>query len=120
MSLGISEIEYQNATIDIYGNYWRILNKEHNNTICTLIDLQLKAIVGVHIYDQKNSLIASSEIKSFQNLNGVLVPQTMSMRWNDEDVSINWNFKSAHVNSSIDSKYWIMPELLPKFDISKY
>jgi outer membrane lipoprotein-sorting protein len=120
MSLGVSEIDYQNATIDTYENYWRVLKKENDNTICTLIDLQLKTMVGIHVYDNKNSLIASSEIKSFQNSNGILVPQTMAMRWNEEDVSINWKFQSIHINSSIDSKYWTMPELSPKFDMSKH
>jgi hypothetical protein len=96
------------------------LKKENDNTICTLIDLQLKTMVGIHVYDNKNSLIASSEIKSFQNSNGILVPQTMAMRWNEEDVSINWKFQSIHINSSIDSKYWTMPELSPKFDMSKH
>jgi len=75
----------------------------------TLIDAEKKAIIGHYLLDLSDNGIASSEVLSFQSVNGFLVPKEMKICWYEENKTLYWSFSNTSVNLVVDPNNWVMP-----------
>lgn len=122
-SIGANAIDTKNATVDIYNGYYRVTHadKDINGRdviVCLLIDQQKKIVMGRYLYNQAQQLIASSETKEIQYVDGYPAPKVLTMVWQEEHVYLNWYFSSPRLNKPINPDKWLMPDYNPKINIS--
>lgn len=120
--IGLNEIKYKNANVDSYNGLWRIVKSENYQgrlvLTCILIDPIKKIIIGASVYDAgSGNCISASEITSFQSVNGFQVAKSITIIWYEENVSLNLIFNYPQINSSINPKFFEMPNLTPKINM---
>lgn len=86
-----------------------------------LIDENKKLIKGRYLFAENGDLIASTEIKEYQFINDIPVPKLARTIWyeNAEKIFMDWTFNNQKINTDINQKNFIMPDLNPKVDMSK-
>lgn len=109
-------IEHQSGII--------LLNKhinhmEENMTVATLLDRDTKLAKGRYLYNGSDKMVASSEITSRQMIEGISVPRGFVITWYDEGIIMDWTLINATINTKINEKSWIMPNINPAIDIGK-
>jgi outer membrane lipoprotein-sorting protein len=83
-----------------------------------LLDSVNNRIIGHYLYDGGNRLIASAEVKEFQNIGGFVVPKSIITHWIDEKLTFVWHFKNVQCNVNLDDKVWVLPSTSQMIDMS--
>ena len=82
-------------------------------TIMTLIDMNLKIVVGRYLYNQNEKIIASAEYSEFVEK----IPRKILIIWYEEGVILNWDLSKVKINSDIDQRNWSMPDMKNKINM---
>jgi hypothetical protein len=111
---GISE----RSTYYPSGEYWLAKERRvgpNNQPIfkVTRIDTRFNPgrVDGQYIYNDKQELIASSVILSFQEIDGIYVPKYVRMSWEEESTRINWYLHNTKINITIKPESWKIPDI---------
>jgi hypothetical protein len=122
-SLSMSEIDLKDASIVRSGESLAVL-QDRVSTLnrpiikITMVDPNRDVIIG-HYIIEGDRLVVSSEVESFQVVQGFQVPSVINTIWYDEGVTVQWVFKEPRVNTMIDSGLWRMPDMRQKIDMGK-
>ena len=113
-SMNIKGIDAKEAKVFQYGKNKMIrqLRVSSLNELVikeTLIDPERSLILGHYLYDQNKRIIASSEVTSFQNVQGHILPKSLRIIWHDEDVQMTWVLKAVSINVPINGSTWQPP-----------
>ena len=95
----------------------RISTENTEVTKLTLVNKELKAIVGHYLLDNGRFVI-SAEVKSFSHTEGYYIPKRIVTIWYDENVILTWNLNEIRVNEKIDPSNWQMPYYKNKIDMA--
>jgi hypothetical protein len=109
-SLGTMPLEYENCYIDEFNSMYRIIKQENDKNTCIMVNPKTKLIVSRSIYDNNKNLIAVSEIKSCQTVEGFILPKQIIMVWYQENIHLNLIINFSSVNKEINKGLWIMPK----------
>jgi hypothetical protein len=85
-----------------------------------LIDREKKAYYGHYLFDQNNAPVVSFEVYDYYLVDGVYVPKEVGIIWHKESLKLKWILSKPVINSTLDGKNWIMPEINPKIDLKGY
>ena len=116
-SLSIGKINLEKTNIvkhkgNIHVMESRVSLQGQSTTKVTSIDPKRKVIVGHYLYDSDNKIITSTEITSFYEVDGHLVPKQMQIVWNDGHMK--WALKNPQINKPIPSGTFDLPEMRVK------
>lgn len=95
-------------------NNWVILQKRkaarnEDVTVATLISKDsMPRILGNYLYKQ-GRMIASTEIDSHYEIEGILVPKTMFITWYEEGLTMEWSLENPQINMQISESIWQIP-----------
>lgn len=122
-SLNFGKISIENIEISKFKNFWMIIQPRisalgEKVVVITLIDPQKMVVSGHYLY-KNNFLIASTEILEFtlDSKTNLLIPRKVLIIWHDEKISLKLELINAQINTSIQSQFWIMPDIKNKIDI---
>lgn len=118
--VGIDIIDTTNATFEQTTNGWKIYQNRTSTTGEPIIHMTLvdeEKILGRYIYSKSGTLIASFEVKNFYYIGSLIVPKTVHVYWSEENIALHWELSMPILNSHIDSKNWIMPDIKTKIDL---
>ena len=87
--------------------------------VISVIDPQKPAIIGRHLFDQNNNLIAYSEIESFYKINDIFVPKRIKFIWLEENQTLIIDFKRPHINKTNLPNLWQLPNGKQRFNIGR-
>lgn len=123
-SMNFGGIDTEGAQVGSYKQFYIVLQPRTASTgqqvtAVTLIDPTKKAVVGRYLYNQSEKMIASSEVKSFQNVNGHTVPKEMLIIWYEEGLRLDMMLGGARVNVGIEERNWSMPTSPNSIDMGK-
>jgi hypothetical protein len=65
------------------------------------------------------TLIASTEIIEFKEIDGVSVPTKILIIWHDENVTMEWELSKSKVNQYISDEKWEMPSYDEKVNMGE-
>lgn len=118
-SLGLSQIDVNNKIIEQDDKYVVVENLK--NTIgqpivkLTFVNKKTEKISGFTISDVNGKVLASGEVMEWDGDK----PKQILFVWAEENISLLLEFKNSEVNLDIDKKYWALPPIEPKVDMSK-
>lgn len=118
-SLGLSQIDVNNKIIEQDDKYVVVENLK--NTLdqpivkLTFVNKKTEKISGFTISDMNGKVLASGEVMEWDGDK----PKQILFVWAEENISLLLEFKNSEVNLDIDKKYWELPLIVPKVDMSK-
>lgn len=98
-----------------------IVYSDHKNSVgkpivkMTYINKRTNRIDGFMLVDQTNKKVASGEVQAWTGE----LPQKILYVWFEENTSMLFELSGQKSNVVIDSRYWQMPNISPKTDMSK-
>lgn len=121
--LGVQEISLKNVKIEKYQQYWAVYQSRVSTlgrliTKMTLIDPQYKRIVGHYLYNNANTLIASSEVIDFMTYESTYIPTKFKMCWQEENLVMTCQLLDMRVNEDIPNYIWNIPSNYVKKDMT--
>jgi len=88
-------------------------------TKSTLIDQKNKRVIGHYVMRLDGTLIASTEIIEFKEIDGISVPTKILIIWHDENVTMEWELSKSKVNQYISDEKWEMPSYDEKVNMGE-
>lgn len=112
-TLGFDLVDTSNSLARKRGDFWEIVQivkgvRGNNVTKITLIESTKGLVVGHYIFE-KGSIVASSEVIEWSEINGFFIPVNVRIKWHIEDIEMSWTFLNGKINSAIDYQKWVMP-----------
>lgn len=116
-SLSVGKVDLEKADIVKYMDHIHIIQPRislqgKSVTKVTSIDPKKKVILGHYIYDSKNRIITSTEIMSFYEINGHVVPKSMRIVWSEGQMK--WELKNPLINKPVSPGMFDLPNITPK------
>jgi hypothetical protein len=123
-SMCIGKVDTTNVEIIRHKDYWAILQKTSSArgepvTLMTLIDPSRDVIIGRYLYNSQGRMEASTEVKDFYTINGLVIPKTLIILWYSEGKNMEWELQSPQINKAIDPSIWKLPNSRRKVDMGK-
>lgn len=121
-SLALNEISTKDIEVGEFNGNWIIKQKRkaargENVVVATLIAKENPRILGHYLYNNKNKMIASTEIGSHYTIQDMLIPKTMFITWHEEEVTMEWILSSPKINTNINKSIWELPSHLRKIEL---
>ena len=88
-------------------------------TKSTLIDQKNKRVIGHYVMRLDGTLIASTEIIEFKEIDGISIPAKILIIWHDENVTMEWELSKSKVNQYISDEKWEMPSYDEKVNMGE-
>jgi hypothetical protein len=85
----------------------------------TVIDPLRKLVVGHYLCNEENQVIASAEVKEFQEVGGLVLPSKIKFSWYEERTSMNWDITDVRVNGFVRTDYFRLPSMGHMIDMSR-
>ena len=112
--LNFNYVATENAeVIEHQDKYAVIQNRNSQVKSIILVDPKEKCVLGKYIYENE-IMLASCEYFDFLDR----IPQKICIFWYEEDIKMTWDLSDAKINEPIDVKFWRMPSIKNKVDIS--
>jgi len=113
-TLGVGKIDTANARVVKKDNFWAILEPRISTqgeviTKVTVIDPEHSRIMGHYILNSLGTLIVSTEVIAFYNINGQYLPKNLNTIWHEENIALEWEFSNPIINQGIAPSMWAMP-----------
>lgn len=122
-SLSMNQIDLKNVEIVKNGSNIAVLQQRIstlNRPVLkiTLVNPKTKTIIG-HYIVENDQVVVSTEIESFQTVDGHRVPKVVNIIWFREGIAIRWEFNNPKVNQSIAPSMWEMPNMRSKINMGE-
>ena len=110
----ISNINLSEANIGHQGNNIIVKKSKVGNLGSIVINIIFidsinERILGNYLYSDQGKMIASAEVKEFQNVDGFVIPKIIVINWQDEGLTFMWKLVNIKINKIINDKLWILP-----------
>lgn len=123
-SLNLGSVDAENAQLLRYKEFYGVLlSKNAPNgepvTVLTLIKPDVPVVAGHYMYGQNGKMMASSEVKSHQQVGEHIIPKQMLIIWYQEGVSMTWELHGPQINVGINPSQWLMPSTRNAIDMGQ-
>lgn len=123
-SLNVGSIDTENAQMIRYKEFYGVLTSKTSAngelvTVLTLIKPAGPVVAGHYLYGGDGKMIASSEVKTHQNLGEHIIPKQILVIWYQEGVSMTWELHNPQINVGIDPSNWSMPNMKNSIDMGQ-
>jgi outer membrane lipoprotein-sorting protein len=90
----------------------RVSPKRHQIAMISIINPSKFAITAHYVEGGSNGqVLASSEVKGFNRVQGIYVPRTIEFSLFEDDIKIVQEFSNVRINVPISAEMWKMPDL---------
>jgi len=123
-TFNIGAIDTKNSQIGKVKGFWAIFQERKSSlnelvTRVILIDPSRELVIGHYLYNSKGKLVASTEIKEFQQIGGYTVPKNVVIIWYGEGIRMEWSLSDVQLNVKINPETWQMPKMRRSINIGE-
>lgn len=116
-ALNLGGVNY--SQIVKFKQYYAAIQTRSDGTAVALIDPVNRLVVGRYLYNAKEKMVVSSEVKLFQEIDGHVVPKELLIIWYEEGLKLDMTLSNSKLNAGTSEKHWIMPTMPNSIDMSK-